>query len=308
MQDDHDPWNDPLSQPEPTHEPADQCALDFDLECVTCGYNLRGAKPTGACPECGTPVETTLRPDLLHQADIGWLADLKKGSHWLVIGVVLSLLMIPVGMITGIVSAMGLGAQSSSAMPIGALVPLTILGLGVSITYSVGVWFLTKPEPDRATDHTSRKIARWLILPGLIIGLFAEFFNIVGTPSAVLVGATIDTITTIVVLIGFLAGMLYLRTLANRIPEPSLAKQTTTVYWGNLITMSIFILFGIGAAIFANTPGNSSAPTGLEAGIGLLMCPMAIALLVFFIWWIVLMFRYRSRFAQAHHTAISLPR
>lgn len=307
MQEDQDPWNAPLSQPEPTHEPADQHALDFDLACVTCGYNLRGARPTGACPECGTPVETTLRPDLLHQADIGWLADLKKGSHWLVIAIVLSLLMIPVGMIIGIVSTAGSIGQGR-AMPISALVPLTILGLGAFITYCVGVWFLTKPEPHRATDHTSRKIARWLILTGTIIGLPTEFINAIGTPSALLVGATFDAISSIIMLIGSLAGMLYLRTLANRIPEPSLAKQTTAVYWGNLVTMSIFILFGIGAAIYANTQGNSSATTGFEAGIGLLMCPMAIALLVFFIWSIVLMFRYRNRFAQAHHIATNRPR
>ena len=30
--------------------------IDHDVPCANCAYNLRYMKPTGFCPECGTPV------------------------------------------------------------------------------------------------------------------------------------------------------------------------------------------------------------------------------------------------------------
>jgi hypothetical protein len=31
--------------------------FEVDLHCFSCGYNLRGLHPDGACPECGNPLE-----------------------------------------------------------------------------------------------------------------------------------------------------------------------------------------------------------------------------------------------------------
>lgn len=36
-------------------------ALAWDVPCVTCGYNLRGLTPEGACPECASPVAGSIR-------------------------------------------------------------------------------------------------------------------------------------------------------------------------------------------------------------------------------------------------------
>ncbi len=44
-----------------TPAPLDEAGrLALDLNCVTCGYNLRGLDPETICPECGIPVGRSL--------------------------------------------------------------------------------------------------------------------------------------------------------------------------------------------------------------------------------------------------------
>jgi hypothetical protein len=38
----------------------DDIPFDQDLPCLRCGYNLRGLKPTGQCPECGANIRKAL--------------------------------------------------------------------------------------------------------------------------------------------------------------------------------------------------------------------------------------------------------
>ncbi len=37
------------------------------VNCVSCGYVLRGLQPRNNCPECGTPIEATTLAPLLKQ-------------------------------------------------------------------------------------------------------------------------------------------------------------------------------------------------------------------------------------------------
>lgn len=47
-------------------------AIDFDLKCHVCKYNVRGLNLGGPCPECGTPIEL---PEVVHDA-------VKLGDHF----------------------------------------------------------------------------------------------------------------------------------------------------------------------------------------------------------------------------------
>jgi hypothetical protein len=46
------------SPPPPPIAPIEGTAIN----CIGCGYNLSGTAIGGACPECGTPVQRSLRP------------------------------------------------------------------------------------------------------------------------------------------------------------------------------------------------------------------------------------------------------
>ena len=314
MQDEHEDWLDEDVSPDapsahqiPAETPENQ-QIDFDLNCVRCGYNLRSAFAAGNCPECGEPVETTLRPDLLHMANSTWLGKLRKGMNWLVTGILMNLGMIPIAIVLGIASTASAMPGNNAPLPLGAMIFLGLLGITISVIYIVAVWFMTEPEHDIIQNRTSRSVTRWALIPALAMSIVSVFFSFSTQPEAVAISGCIDLISSIALAIGFFTSLWYLQLLANRIPEPSLAKQTMIVFWGNIAWIGAMFLLVIGFMIFAVSMSNSTSPNntalGVAGAMGLLFCPLLIAMLVFGIWWIVLMFRYRTRFAQAHDIAI----
>jgi hypothetical protein len=62
-------------------------AIEADVPCERCGYNLRGLTPPGLCPECGHDVERSCatwrrRTQALPPPDAEWVACLRGGA-WL---------------------------------------------------------------------------------------------------------------------------------------------------------------------------------------------------------------------------------
>lgn len=51
-----------------------------DVPCRRCRYDLRGLTLAAACPECGTRVGESARPDLLRYADPAWRRRLGRGA------------------------------------------------------------------------------------------------------------------------------------------------------------------------------------------------------------------------------------
>ena len=116
-------------------------ALERDSPCVQCGYNLRMLPITGQCPECGTPVASTLTLNTeLAQSRPKWLRGLAIGSIFL------------------------LGTRLALLVPFFILLSnpfedFSTIGMAVwamaSILYAFGIFLLTRKEhpfvlrPDR---------------------------------------------------------------------------------------------------------------------------------------------------------------
>ena len=113
-------------------------AIDHDLTCLNCGYNLRGTDAEGSCPECGMAVRASRREDRLAAAPAKYRRKLSRGAAWFGIGTLLTL-------------------------------PLLYAGLAIA---TVGAWQLTAGEPERrepAVDWRLRWASRLLLLLGTLV-------------------------------------------------------------------------------------------------------------------------------------------
>lgn len=61
-------------------QPVDQRRVDADLNCLVCGYNLRGLRTAGKCTECGSPVVWAAHGSELLVGDPKWLGVVRAGQ------------------------------------------------------------------------------------------------------------------------------------------------------------------------------------------------------------------------------------
>ena len=57
--------------------------IDFDIFCVSCGYNLRGLHANGRCPECGAEITSSLDraiEDYVRPIDSAWAVQIRDGA------------------------------------------------------------------------------------------------------------------------------------------------------------------------------------------------------------------------------------
>jgi len=278
--------------------------IDTDVLCLGCEYNLRGQLTTNQCPECGLAIGESLKSDHLRLADIAWLRAVKQGLLWLIIGTFAG---IGLGFVSSGFAAIYASTQVStspfgpqqptSAAPVNFVNALTT-GIGAAIMIFAYLQ-LTTPEPDAIRDRPSRGLTRWSAVPGHALSFLGAAMLIVQTPAMEIAAGVTQVASGIALMIAFIASMLYLRSLARRVPSQSLARQTTIVMWG-IIGTTLAVIPLVLVAIF--TIGSTLSPAG-PAGPGpelilLLACPVGLSFIVFGIWWIVLLFVYHSKVAK----------
>lgn len=108
--------------------------ISIDLNCIGCGYNLRGLSADGRCPECGEPVETTLRRSASPK-QLAQLRDAAQALGWFLV------LITPVVTACAILRMGGLVATLACAG--GLTVPLAwigLLGCGRECFGRLGMW------------------------------------------------------------------------------------------------------------------------------------------------------------------------
>lgn len=254
-------------------------AIAVDLDCKKCGYNLRGLREDGRCPECGTPVGLSTRGDLLRFSDPDWVESVAKG-------LAIILWMILIGILMGIVG--GILGRLTAPVVTHAITFLT------QLMSFYGVWLMTTPDPGgigEDKDITARKVVRFALVVGLVAGPLEFVIEEISMsePARLLLGLLILA-AGLVSLAGEFAKFVYYEKLAHRVPNRELADRARFLRWAYVITLGIVLVIGGLVMIFAS---GGMTRGGVLAPLALLLIPAAIALLVFGIMTIILLVRLR---------------
>ncbi|MEE8154165.1 MAG: hypothetical protein V3T53_04290 [Phycisphaerales bacterium] len=213
-------------------------ASPTDPWCVTCGYHLRSLPIEQSCPECGTPIELSLRGDLLSQSDPAWVARLARGQSLLMFGVRLCLIVM---VCTVAIPFLGFGLGFVFASGFGFNIPswvFSVLFLSFGGALIVGTLFatlgctlVTTQDPRdslRESPTSNRTVARkalfamYACVPASSVAGFLPFWRTSPTIYAVIFFLPVGICFTI----ALVASLGRLAVLAARIPDHDLGSRT----------------------------------------------------------------------------------
>jgi len=274
-------------QPDQTAQILDSSGtIDTDVVCRRCGYNLRGLRPSGRCPECGTPIGLSVSGDLLRFADPSWVETLALGIRYILWGLAASFFFsIAGGIVTRFVN------------------PLfgQLLHTAGSLLAFYGAYLLTEPDPSGIGEDryvSARRIIRIALLLGVLSTLLllpAQARVVTGTTALVL--TVVASVVGLSSVIGEFAKLVYLEKLALRIPEPKYAARARYLRWAYTGTMTVLLGGGILLTLIVLT----ARPTGsgvVAGGIAGVMGPAAILALVFLLMYLRLQYRLGQAFRE----------
>jgi hypothetical protein len=271
----------------PTPVPVDE-SISEDVNCISCGYNLRGLRRDGHCPECNAPITHSIRGDALRYADPAWLKKLQTGVKYILYSILFGILL-------------GLAGVQAAAAGM-AIQGLMLIATGVIEFLSLwGTWLLTTPEPRLASHEqpvTVRKLIRFCAVLGFCGALLSQAEGLATGLAAVIlgVGGGVLGLVGVVELVGQLV---YLRRFARRIPNPSLAKSTGVVLWGLPASTGVLVVATLAIVLVAGLSPGAGGMAFAAAGFTGVACILGLAVFVFSIWYIVLLFQYRGAFNTA---------
>jgi hypothetical protein len=209
-------------------------AIEADLACAVCGYNLKGLSPDGACPECGRAIERTTGAGL-SQSDAAWLRGRARSVLFL-------------AALSGV--TYGIGNDSAywmidSSFRVRYVMNLMVQALWAGLAIYGALTFST-PEANRAVEEQGGDAWR----RGLWVasGAYAIAFVILAFPASsgwqvrplvgyVIMGATL----ALHWLIPF-----HVHRLARRSNSPSLVGHATFVLWAyplQLVVLGILLYY-----------------------------------------------------------------
>lgn len=205
-----------------------QGRLNADLPCIKCGYNLRASDPASNCPECGTPLDRSLQPNLLVLADPVWLKRVISGLGWLLVATVLGFALTLCDYYRLIQFILLKTDPFEWANPL-----LRFVGLPQSVLDFIAWMRLTTPVPLATNSKENlplRRVIRSLICFRFALSLIGvAYLPIPSTPAL-----TILRFVLVPVLLGtvfIVASFTFLRKLALRIPSQKLARQARWLMW-----------------------------------------------------------------------------
>lgn len=275
--------------------------ISANMPCIRCGYNLRGLTTDMACPECSAQISNSTYGAVLAFADPAWIAQLLRGTTlklWAMLFEVLGALVVSI-----VVRVVGASQQIELLL----LVPAALLGLWA-------VFLITVQEPRVSLSEDTLTLRNLVRFCAVIAFFYEPTKALLGsfTGPARTAGVVIVVVTICLDLIATFGEFVYYRRFARRLLNESLSRSTTVVMWGMAASMLIMIigiliilpLWGVG--ILTGAPTGNPARSANAYGAIFVFFAGGIGLVIFGIWNIVLLFRYKKAFTDALATARSV--
>ena len=217
--------------------------IEGDKLCDQCGYNVRGLRYGGACPECGTPIVLRADRDLpFHEMPLPLIKQFRVNSWIATLSV------------AGFVGLLVFGRNlAGSGVSVSAL---TVVVIGLWI-YSV--WRLTPvlDQPQAAAygfsrDGRFRLVVRWLqvgwVLAAVSIPLGAVF---AGSTFGFTFFLTLFFVGLGLGLLGLACFIMFLRRFAGWVGDEFAERAFNLAVWGNVIAIPLAfalanMIFGLG--------------------------------------------------------------
>jgi len=237
-----------------------------DRPCRRCGYNIRGLRVGGRCPECGTAVRVVGRPRgeaAINDAPIEHLHALRTGSLLMLLGG-------PVGTAAFVVAIQTEQVSNGNAFT-ASIGLVATLGL---LAWAVGAWMVHSPAP---SPRTAEARSGWQMTNRLLA--FAPVVTCVCLYMQLFLGPRLEwliaaAIMLLVSLAGFLSFCYYASSLCLWAGDDETAERFRV---SGFVAIIGGILFGLGFSgtlvfIIFNGAGVLSIPAACVTGLLTIYC------------------------------------
>ncbi len=250
----------PLPGPDPAILDAIR-VVGEDRACRQCGYNIRGLRTDGRCPECGRPVGLSIYGDLLKFSDPTYVRGLARGALLILYGIAFMFIAI-VGIVIVLI------ALHNASLAKVLMLLATLVG---SLLHFAGAWLLTEPDPSGIGEDqygNSRKLIRIALMVG-IVNTLLQLPTSLSTlpPSLHLLVQIFSGLAGLVSLVGYIAMLHYLSKLAMRGPDFQRAKRADFLKYALPISYGVIIVFGMITGILTGAARNNPGAAGGAAAI-----------------------------------------
>jgi hypothetical protein len=241
--------------------------------CRACGYDLVGLSVESLCPECGTPIARSIRSDALINSAPAWLKTLSRGAALAFWATFTQVAIAIVGRLLLSILFFATGGYFISSRVVVAIAHVILSSLVI-----LGLWWLTTPEHNAATDRCRRIALAARITMFSAIGLaFISYSASLNTGSSSLWILSFSLACVYTVAWGLT--LLHAHHLFMRMGLHARANNARIIAWGLIIT-AICLFGSIGVVSLASPSRFQFTAIPVMCGAMLLMAIFIIAGLV----------------------------
>lgn len=241
----------PVVSPAPESEPPREPDLATeDVHCINCGYNLHRLEKDGRCPECGTPIERSMRGNVLVYSSPEFLRRLRLGIQIIFWGLIGRAAILALGIVGGIAMAIVMATRGWGSMGegIAVLVQIALIAIDVLVGAAIvlGWWLLSTPDPAIPQEDQRNRLRWWVRTLAVVVGIAAIMNSVGGEGPMVNIGsgqssgvsgplAIIGATAGLVLLVAWIAfyflSMKYFIWLGTRIPDQKIVDFAKRMRW-----------------------------------------------------------------------------